>query len=102
MVTFECPVMAAVNRYCPRITNLPQCNAWILQQHPIVSGDLLVEVGQQGDVDVAQASSLTKHHDTIPVRLTLDTITAANSVNYNTFQIISALLNVLNTTDIKY
>lgn len=38
----------------------PQCNAWTLQQHPVVSRDLLVEVGQQGDVDVAQTSSLTE------------------------------------------
>lgn len=51
--------------------NLPQCNARTLQQHPIVSRDLLVEVGQQGDVDVAQASSLTRQHEIIPVRLTL-------------------------------
>ncbi len=49
----------------------PQSDAWTLQQHPVVSGDLLVEVRQQGDVDVAQTSSLTKHIKIRSVRLTL-------------------------------
>lgn len=44
-----------------QVMDPPQCDAGTLQQHAVVSGDLLVEVGQQGDVDVAQTSSLTKH-----------------------------------------
>lgn len=62
--------MTAVNKE-HIIVNVPQCDAWTLQQHAVVSGDLLGEVRQQRDVDVAQTSSLTKHHEIIPVRLTL-------------------------------
>lgn len=41
--------------------NSPQSNSWTVQQHTIVSGDLLVEIWEQRDVDISQASSLTKH-----------------------------------------
>lgn len=44
--------------------NTPEGDAWTLQQNSVVSGNLLVEVRQQGDVDVAQTSSLTRHCDT--------------------------------------
>ena len=40
--------------------DIPECDAWTLQQDSIVSRHLLVEVWQQRDVDVAQTSSLTK------------------------------------------
>lgn len=43
--------------------NLPEGDAWTLQQHAVVSRDLLSQVWQQGDVNVAQTSSLTEHKD---------------------------------------
>lgn len=46
------------------VLNTPEGDAWTLQQNSVVSRNLLVEVRQQGDVDVAQTSSLTGHCDT--------------------------------------
>lgn len=43
--------------------NTPEGDAWTLQQHSVVSRNLLVEVRKQGDVNVAQTSSLTGHND---------------------------------------
>lgn len=44
--------------------NLPEGDAWTLQQHTVVFRDLLSQVWQQGDVNVAQTSSLTTQgHD---------------------------------------
>lgn len=43
--------------------NLPEGDAWTLQQHAVVSRDLLSQVWQQRDVNVAQPSSLTEHKD---------------------------------------
>lgn len=39
--------------------NLPEGDAWTLQQYTVVSRDLLSQVWQQRDVNVAQTSSLT-------------------------------------------
>lgn len=52
--------------------NVPECDAWTLQQHSVVSRDLLVEVRQQRDVNVAQTPSLTEHNDIIGVLITFD------------------------------
>ena len=70
--------MTAVNKE-HIVVNVPQCDARTLQQHAVVSGDLLGEVRQQRDVDVAQTSSLTKHHEITPVSLAL----TAGTVYYN-------------------
>lgn len=51
--------------------NPPEGNSWTLQQHSIVSRDLLGEVRQQGDVNVAQTSSLTEH-DILGASITFD------------------------------
>ena len=72
---------------------VPQCDAWILQQHPVVSWYLFVEVREQGDVDVAQTSSLTKQHEIIHI------ITTHPHDNNNAFYMISALKMSLNTID---
>lgn len=51
--------------------NPPEGNAWTLQQHSVVSRDLLGEVRQQRDVNVPQSSSLTEH-DIMGASITLD------------------------------
>lgn len=51
--------------------NPPEGNAWTLQQHSVVLRNLLGEVRQQGDVNVAQTSSLTEH-DIMGASVTFD------------------------------
>lgn len=63
--------------------NPPEGDAWTLQQHAVVSRDLLSQVWQQWDVNVAQTSSLTEHKDTMEASVTLLNYQTQDAIAYH-------------------